>query len=388
MLRKLLLPLLTLSLVFWTVGCSNNPENLTTTPNDTNLNSDFGGYTATAEKPAFDDPELVTEVSSDVDYADPILNSSDVDSMVADTESGYYHLRIIWGQLRYDSTVNVVTDWTGSLSITRGAEIIRRVIRFEPGQDYILPRTDRKLIEWVSKTTVHNDGIGVDIVVPPIRPIFDTSIVPLVTPEGDTVDNIAVDTVYPDVEPVKVSFETGPYSRTFSLSEISTLDTIVYLDDSNAVAFHGLKLDRRPCPRGFLMGYWGHDENSKGIFKGVWTSRFGRITGFLKGNYGVNDEGRKVFFGKWINRAGNFEGFIKGTYGERANENANMIGMMRSGGWFAGKIYNSNRAEIGALHGKYKSSQWLKGGFFQGRWKTYCEKTTDSTDNSMEKDGF
>ena len=240
------------SLVFWSFGCSDNATDSTLTDGSSGLNDRFGGYTVTDEKPSFDDPDLLAQVDNDEDYEDPILTLADVDSMLADNESGFYHLRIVWGQLCLDTMVSVASDWSGSLTVNRGAEIIRRVIRFEPNTDYILPRTDRKLVEWVSKTTVHNDGIAVDIVIPRPVPVVDTTTETEITPENDTVVTIVVDTVFPVLEPVEVAFETGPYSSTFTLAEISALDTIIYLDDSSAVAQHGLKLDYRPCERNFL----------------------------------------------------------------------------------------------------------------------------------------
>ena len=372
MIRNLLTPLMmVVALLFWVSGCSDSPiepgasENL-------NLEDEFGGYTASMENPGFGDPELVDEAASDTVYNDEILTSPEVGTVISfPPRTGYYHLRAVWGRLCYDSTVTEVTDWTGSLSVSHGIEVIRRVIRFEPGQDYIIrPRTDPKLIEWVSKTTVHNDGIAVDIFVPPI---FDTTEVVEVDSLGDTSYVIVIDTSYS----ATVSFETGPYSRTFELEELKSLDTVVYLDDSNAVAFHAFELHRYPCPRGFLAGRWGFNENGEGRFRGVWWSKrpnfFGwYISGYLKGHFGKNNSGAKVFFGKWISRNGEFKGFLKGTYGHLPRPEVTDATRKHAHGWFAGKIFNANRIEIGVLKGRHRSAPWHKNGFFQGRWKLHC----------------
>ena len=391
MLRKLFLPLIAISLIFWGIGCSDSGTATDESSGEVNLNEDFGGYTISSEEPAFDNPELMNTAAGDEDYDDPIALSPSVDSLINNDESGYYHLRIVWGQLCYDSSITEITDWSGSLSITRGAEVIRRVIRFEPEQDYILERTDRKLIEWVSYTTVHNDGIGVDIIIPPVLPVFDTSVIIDTITEGETVETIIVDTTYPDPEPVEVTFATGPYTNTFSLAEISTLDTIVYLEDSSAIAFHGLKIDHRPCPRGFLTGFWGYDEEGNGVFEGVWMSQFGFVTGFVKGSYGENEEGEKVFFGKWISRDGTFEGLLKGYYGLRPNYHANFNGFRHGGGWFKGNIFSEDHIEIGVLKGKFNSSS-NSVGFFQGKWKINCAEEAFITDKDLENtpmgDGF
>ncbi|MFQ6008234.1 MAG: hypothetical protein ACE5K8_04705, partial [Candidatus Zixiibacteriota bacterium] len=312
------------------------------------------------------------------------------DSVISDLQSGYYHMRIVWGRLHYDSTVTEVTDWTGSLSVSRGIEVIRRVIRFEPGQDYIVrPRTSPQVIEWVSKTTVHHDGIAVDIFVPPEIIILDSTEVAVVDSLGDTSYVIVVDTVFP--EPVTVSFETGPYSRSFKLEELRSLDTIVYLDDFNAVAFGAFELHRYPCPRGFLAGKWGFDEDGQGRFRGVWWSRRPQmlgwfISGYLRGHFGKNQAGLNVFFGKWISATGGFKGFLKGTYGHWPVWVDNPATIMWSGGWFVGRIYNAYHEEIGVLGGCYRSAPWEKDGFFQGRWKLHCNSM--DVEPSDAEEGF
>jgi hypothetical protein len=362
MIRNVLVSLMVLALVLWGYGCSNKPaepvkENL-------NLEDKFGGYTASPESPGFGETDLLDEAASDEEFTDKVLTSPEIDSVISDPQSRYYHIRIVWGQLCYDSSVTEVTDWTGSLSVSRGVEVIRQIIHFEPIQDSILPRTDPQVIKWVSQTTVHNDGIAVDIFVPSLQ---------------------AIDTLDPEPVPVTVSFETGPYSRTFKLEELRSLDTIVYLEDSNAVAFQAFELHRYPCPRGFLAGKWGFDEEGQGRFHGVWWSQRPNlkgwfISGYLKGHFGQNSAGINVFFGKWISASGEFRGFLKGLYGHRpvwVNSQANM---RRIAGWFAGRIYDADQNEIGVLGGRFRSAPRYEDGFFQGRWKLHC--------NTMEPDPF
>ena len=161
------------------------------------------------------------------------------------------------------------------------------------------------------------------------------------------------------------------------------MDTIVYLDDadSNAVAFHGFRFDHAPCPRGFLTGWWGYDENGEGAFRGMWMSRKGLVTGYLDGWFGENEEGDNVFFGKWITLDGQFEGFMRGTYGFRPNANNNGLTHRQNAiGWFAGGIFNADEVKIGVLKGKYRSHPRFKNGFLQGRWRLDC--------NSIEGEGY
>ncbi len=372
MTKKLFTALLAMMLLIWFAGCSESPVEPGSLSGELNLEDEFGGYTAQIEPEGFGDVELVQEANQDEEFDDTMLLSPGVDSLIEDPDVGYYHFRAVWGQMCYDSTVTNPTDWSGSLTISRGAEIIRKVIRFELGQDYILERYAREIIEWHSITTVHNDGISVDLFIPPVRPEFDTLLIPEVDTLGDTAWVEVIDTTYPEPVPVTVTFETGPYSRTFTMDELMKLDTIVYLDDSSAVAFHALKLNRIPCPKGFLAGVWGVDVEGNKIFRGMWMDHRGVITGYLNGHYGVNENGMRVLFGKWISMSGEFEGFIKGTYGYHPNDNANGNAFRKGPGWFKANIYSADRVEIGVLKGKFRSAEGIRNGFFQGRWKLHC----------------
>jgi hypothetical protein len=358
------------------------------TVEDPNFNDEFGGYQAIDESPAFGDDALMASAdSSEEEFNDPMLSDSNVESVIRDLNAGHYHLRAVWGRLRFDSTSTTPTDWSGSLSSNYGVEILRRVIRFEPGQDYILPRKDRRTIEWVSKTTVHHDGIAVDIFVPPVIPVLDTTRMEMTDSLGNVHIEIVVDTTWPARDPVMVQFKTGPYSRGFNLEELVSLDTIVFLDDSNAVAFHAFKLDRLVCPKGFLSGVWGFDDSGKGIFRGVWMDRMGRVDGFLKGHFGRTEDGRELFFGKWVSREGRFEGFIRGHWGYYNCISNNITTPCSPAGHFDGHIYSSNRVIIGVLGGQFRigfPSSVVAGGFFQGRWKLYCPDETVIEGNAEE----
>ena len=378
------------TLLIWVAGCSETPNE--PAKETLNLEDEFGGYTATPESPGFGDSDLLVESASDGQFEDEILTSAVLDSVISNPQSGYYHIRIVWGRLRYDSTVTEVTDWTGSLSVSRGIEIIRRVIRFEPGQDWIVrPRTSPQVIEWVSQTTVHNDGIAVDIFVPPAKPVFDSSKVIVVDSLGDTSYVFAVDTIHSEPIPVTISFETEPFSHAFKLEELKSLDTVFYLDDSNAVTFQAFELHRYPCPRGFVAGKWGYDENGQGRFRGVWWSQRPNlhgwfISGYLGGHFGQNQAGLNVFFGKWISASGLFEGFLKGTYSQHPSFGNHPMDFRNAQGWFAGRIYGQDGDEIGLLKGRYSSAPASEDGFFCGRWKLHCNST--EPDPSDSEEGF
>lgn len=365
-------------------GCSDNPTDTSQNlEGELETESEFGGYTATTEEFAFENSQLITESNDDNDYGDQILSSPGFDSLISRPAVERYHLRIVWGKLRYDSTVSTTTDWTGSLQISRGGEVIRRLIHWELNQDFILQRDDRTLIEWISFTSVHNDGIAVDLIVPPLPPTFDSSFVWEFDINGDSTQVLVIDTIPPVSEPVEVTFTTGPYSRTFLLEELESLDTIVFVADSNAVAFHALKLDRRECPAGFYNGFWGYDESGQGRFRGMWINADGFTTGFVNGHFGVNEGGQNVLFGKYISRSGQFEGFIRGTYHQHSNYSDSTV----TSGYYTAQIFNAERSQIGVLEGKYRSAEDVEHGFMQGRWKIRCRLGMDNSEDSM-RDGM
>jgi hypothetical protein len=368
-----------------TIGCSDNATDSQDEITGLNLHDEFGGYTTSAEQPGFGDADLIESEEEEQLVEDVLAASPEVQSMSEDPASGFFRFRAVWGQLRLDTTVTEVTDWTGSIEISRGGMLVRKTIRFEPN-DGLLPRTHRKLVEWESRTTIHNDGIVVDLIIPKLFPTFDTTVTYEVDSLGDSTKVFVVDTIPPDVEPVTVAFRTGPYSRTFSLAEVAALDTIVTLDDSNMVAFSGMQILR--CPRGFLGGRWGRDDEGRGVFRGKWIDHFGRIAGWLRGHYGVDDDGLRVFFGKWINRGGDFEGFLRGTWHPRRHDATDAESAMRcASGRFEGTIYRANRTPIGRLGGHYGTAPWLDGGFFMGRWKLACPdepRPDDRLDSNWE----
>jgi hypothetical protein len=381
MLRNTMTALFAALLLVWVVGCSDNP--LETAGDTSNLTEDFGGYSATDESAAFGDSELLADEGDEEAIDDPILATSAMVALTDDLDAGMFHFRAVWGMIPYDSTIVDATDWTGSLMLTRGGMAIRRLVHFEPDQDYTLERTDRTLVEWVSATTIHNDGIVVDVYVPPMRPTYDSSWVD--DGAGGTV--LVVDTVMP--EPVTLTFETGPYTRTFTLDELAALDEVVELDDGNKVALNGFQMFRQKCARGILAGHWGLDEEGNGVFRGYWFSGNAHVDGYLRGHYGQNDEGLNVFYGKWINRNGRFEGLLRGTWSEKDRSNNGEGIRNRPSGKFSGRIYDAERNPIGMLGGHFHTAPNFRGGWFQGRWKLICDDNGGRNNGiGMLRDGF
>ncbi len=302
-----------------------------------------GGFNLGDEPPAFGDPALAAEFGGEGDYTDPFENDPAVRDLDRDRDGnrrGRIFLMITLGNLHRDSAIAAATDWTGSLAVNPGAILLKQTIRFEPS-DRILPRTQRDLLEWESRTRGSIDGILVRIIAAPDPPT--------------TAADAEIDSAN-----VIITFKTAPFSVSFTLDQLPGLRRVVTLHDGNAVAFAAVHVPPQTCPRGFLRGVWRHHpERPGGVFYGKWVSETGLHTGFLKGFYGINKDGEQVFFAKWITRSGKFEGLLRGKYGSNDEPGS---------GWFAGVWVDSELRIQGRLKGEWNRNDECHGGFFRGVW--------------------
>jgi hypothetical protein len=92
---------------------------------DPNLDDLYGGFNLSDEAPGFDDPVLLSEFDETklVEYDDPIEQEADVAYAIRCPLPQHY-LMITWGNLDRDSTINYSTDWSGSLTVDRGAILL------------------------------------------------------------------------------------------------------------------------------------------------------------------------------------------------------------------------------------------------------------------------
>jgi hypothetical protein len=352
--RTTLYTLVGIAAALWIVaGCSSTEEpgidtDLVSRHQVVDLDDPYGGFNFGDEAPAFGDAEM-TELfgpETDAAYDDPMEDDSDV-LRVRDALRPVIYLMITWGNLEADSTIDFPTDWTGSLSADNGAICLERTIFFDRN-DEILPRTSRDLLEWVSHTQPHFDGVLVALYRIAAKdatdPAFDTA--------GD---------------PLSVTFRTGPLTVTIGAGDLLDLHRVVEVDDAgNAVAFNSIKYYPQGCPQGFMFGQWRPvAERPGGIFRGKWISNNGLHEGYLRGVYGPSSDGENVFFGKWIRRDGRFRGLLVGYYGD---DNA------EPGGWFRGAWLTRNLHVGGHVHGVWNTREDAQrpAGYFKGRWKMAC----------------
>ncbi|UCE07414.1 MAG: hypothetical protein JSW07_05115, partial [bacterium] len=295
-------------------GCSkNSPTEPDQEEELTELDRPYGGYDTSDELPAFGDPEISVTFEDDEDVDDSItLDPAFTNAIGSDTVNAYY-IRITWGLLEFDSTSTDVINWNGSASITRGNLGIMKTIRFEGNDKIVLPRPDRKTVEWVSQTRPHFDGI----------------LLVIVDRDASNIDG-------------EFTFTTDLYSMTFSYDDLDSLELVeTVIPQGHQLSIQAYNKKVIPFGGGFLDGKWIRTRKHGGKFHGRWIDNVGTRVGHLKGIWGVNRFGEKLFFGKYISMNGQFGGLLAGNWGYSEDGENN--------GWFKGRWVNRSLTAIGTL---------------------------------------
>jgi hypothetical protein len=358
--RKVSLLLMALSLLtaIWLAGCSSDSSTAQPAESgDLNLTDVYGGYTATSEAPGFGDEEILADDDSEP-ALDEMASSAIVDSLGNLPNRDVYSLELLWGHLQYDSSVTTTTDWSGSLTVERGAIVAVRLINFETGDQIVRPRDTCTVLSWISHTRPYYDGLLVFIYDP--------------NPDSFTTENT-------------VTFATEPYTRTFTMSELDSIDEVVDVGD-NQVSISGFKTVLLACQHGFFQGRWKREgDGSHGKFHGRWISADGYLLGHVKGHFGVRDDGEQVLFGKWITQGGSFRGLLRGEWGY--DDEAE--GVMSTSGWFNGRWDNAAGTRVGDFDANWVAAPPLRGnphhsdnveqyrhkgwGLWRGQWQEVCD---------------
>lgn len=325
-------------------------NNLPTPPSGTNdtstdLNSTYGGYTFTDEAVAFGDTDVQAVAALETDQP-PVAASDTIptDSTIV--------IRLLWGQLQRDCSVETTLDWSGSVRVSDGQLAVRHTIAFENVQDYlILPRTDRQQVDFVSLT----------------RPSFDGL---LLFVNGVSLADGAADAV-------NITLTTTPLTLAWSLGELLASQVVVPVDESgNAVSISAMVYPAPYCKRGFVRGEWATRDRDRtqdrdavyGAIRAVWLGPDNGPRGHFRGHFGVNAEGEKVWFGKIIGPRGNVLGLAHGTWQDDPDA-------VRPGGSFTGQFDSAPGARDGEIIGRYLYGPLGPngaGGFFEARWNAGC----------------
>ncbi|MCH7755711.1 hypothetical protein IH970_11395, partial [candidate division KSB1 bacterium] len=268
-------------------ACSNNGQ--LTSPGEElgeeafSLEKEFGGYESNDETTAFGDGEMADEFGEDESVADTYATDAGMTDVLNPGTAAVdgvkaCFVRITWGLLEGDSTATDAIDWNGSAQVSKGTLVVLRKIRFEGNDAIVLPRTDRRLVEFNSHTLGHLDGLLLAII------------------DNDSTDEEGIFT-----------FTAGDYSKTFTFGELDSLELI---EPVGALGYEVSIISRCkevvPFGGGFMAGRWVKTREHGGIFKGRWISGNGAHAGHLKGIWGIADNGEKVFKGKIIDMNGNF----------------------------------------------------------------------------------
>ncbi len=325
-------------------GSDETADNETLPEAPAELNLTFGGYESTDEPVGFGDTKILDNYTEamEEDIDDEIAEDPVVVDMLNQPETDVYCLRITWGHLEQEGDSPL--DWSGSARVINGAILVRKAILFDAG-DYILrPREDRRLVEWTSYTYDHLDGVALMILDPETLPA------------DDAVLN-------------EFTFETGPFTRTFTMAELAGIDTLITVDgDGNAIHFVGKLREPGFCRIGFTRGEWYRRGLDWGEFRGGWIDENGELAGHVQGMWGYDADGRNVLVGKYIDRNGNFLGLLRGTFEAGATP-------PREGrqGWMRGHCYDESHQVRGTFQGRWKEPRGRGDhGYFQAVWGMEC----------------
>jgi hypothetical protein len=313
--------------------------------NQTNLTSEFGGYTMSDEAVGFGDPEIskVEAMEGSLqDIAEPDTLPNDSTVVV----------RLVWGQLHGGAEAAAVLDWSGAVEASDGRLTVLRTIAFErPADHLVLPRTDARVVGFVSHTEPSVDGLLL---------LWRTAA------ESET-----------PAASRTLTFTTQPYTHTWTLDTILNHDLVADIDDlGDGVSISAMPMRAHACPNGFARGSWIERDPRSGIFRGVWLASDNAPLGYLRGHFGVDAHGNPLWFGKLIGRDGRALGLARGTWS--ANSDAES-----PGGTFQGHFVTRMGEPGGDITGTYipgREGPDGSAGFFEAHWERICDSNPPSGD--------
>jgi hypothetical protein len=298
------------------------------------LELENGGLTMDDEAPMFAETSAFQDaMDPETPITDELDNTPEITSMQQKPDAVKFEVAVMWGQIPTNLANTTPHKWNGKISVSRGALLVRKAIRFEDKTDHLLPRTDPREVAFTSVTLPANDGLRLTVIDP--------------TPQAP--------------EPLTISYETqdglvyaGPMKALVDGPESVEVD-----DAGNRFVGVAMATPVDVCQFGMLGGKWHRVKPGRGILLGGVVGALGEPLGHVKGIYGVRKNGEQVFFGKYIDADGHFRGIFAGHYGN---------------GGYEGKWLHAS-GEVGALGGHYFEDipGPETGGKFIGRWaETSC----------------
>jgi hypothetical protein len=295
-----------------------------------------GALTMDDEDPAFAEAAVYEALEAEDPEAaatDPMEADPEVSDMVAAPDVVAYAVTVAWGQFPFNPDAELVRDWSGAFAVNRGAILVRSVLRFEDATDRLLPREDRRIVAFASKTLPHHDGMRL----------------------------LVLDPDPTNAEPLVLGYQglDGTTAR-IALADLAMEGVQIEVDDAgNRIVAVASRRGLDVCNHGFLQGQWRTVEEGRGRLRGRVVDADGVLLGHVRGVFGVRESGEQVFFGKYIDLDGAFRGIFAGGYRD---------------GHFMGR-WLSRTGEHGRLGGEYReASPDRPAGRFLGRWQqTSCD---------------
>jgi hypothetical protein len=296
------------------------------------VNAINGGLDMEDEAPLFGEADLFdsAQLVDEVELTDAMSDDAELVAMNLNTDARRVHVVIRWGQFPVNRDADTPVDWSGRISVNRGALIVRRAIGFEDAAgDRVEQRDNIRSVDFRSRTLPASDGLRLTIIDPrpqdaePLRLDYSNA-------DGSV---YAVDLADLEGEP-----------RSFDVDDRGNRIVVVAMRDRPAT----------DCRSGFIRGRWHQVVRHGGRLLGHVRNGQGDLLGHMRGVYGQRDNGNKVFFGKYIGSDGAFRGIFAGRY---------------EAGHFRGR-WLSRSGDIGALGGHYRETIPGPeiGGHFLGRW--------------------
>lgn len=130
------------------------------------LEPENGGLSTDPETPPFG--ELIRVLGDRIrSVSDPLADDELIAHYRQAPGARTTRVALVWGQLPLASPpADYARDWSGALSIDRGAMIVHATIGLEDAPDRLLPRGEIDALALESHTQPHADGLILDIIDP------------------------------------------------------------------------------------------------------------------------------------------------------------------------------------------------------------------------------
>ncbi len=266
------------------------------------------------------------------------------------TNYALYAVTLLWGDLTNSSTLPVLYDWSGNVSIN-GVSTIDVVyeIDFEPGEDSVLAVNASSMAAWVSQA---GDLDGLSFLI-----YLDSDITYITAPW------LSVNTEQIDLE--------------LQFWELDDFARIYHVNNMQALVVVARRIWTNECPAGTMLGEWIRDDISgqSGNMSGVWYESNNDPAGLYVGTFEMSNSG-----------AGSFEGSVSGYVtdeviylfnGKWFFDDPRLCPLCGTGhGKFQGVFYDMNSNVAGVMRGEFGYAADVNDNHLpmQGTWRQFCPK--------------